>query len=109
MDPTVPMTFDHDDPRYAELKAMATDQRVFRRVYGVGGVHITNLAVKPGKDGLPVSHASPRRKGGKPVKIGNHTLLEHKDGGLTNTNGQPIIDSNNAARDNAKRTGTELD
>lgn len=83
---------------------------VFSRVYGAGlGINVVDLACKAGSDGLPVSHASPRRNGGKIVKRGDHTLREHDDGTVTNMSGQPVIDSNAAARRNAEHTGMEID
>lgn len=83
---------------------------LYSRVYGTGlGVNVVDLACKPGSDGLPVSHASPRRSGGKIVKRGDHTLREHSDGTVTNLVGQPVIDSNHAARRNADSTGMEID
>jgi len=84
---------------------------VWSRVYGAGhvGLNIPDFVCKAGKDGLPVSVSSPRKTGGVPRKIGRHTVMEHKDGTITNRVGQPIIDSNAAARNNAARTGMELD
>lgn len=101
---------DDNDPRLEEIKSKSNDERVFKRVYG--NTHLMkppNFVVEPNKDGLPVSVASPRRKGGEIVKRGKHTVREHKDGTHTTIHGQPIIDSNEAARRNAKRTGLELD
>lgn len=96
--------------RFKELLSIPADERVWSRVYGEGlGISVTNLACKPGKDGLPVSHASPRKLGGELKKVGDHTIREHKDGTITNKIGQPIIDSNTAAKNNARRTGMELD
>lgn len=98
--------------RAAEIRKMKPEERIYRRRYGVG-VSSLNLipdyACKPGKDGLPVSAASCRRRGGEVVKRGKHWIREHKDGVHTNLAGQPIIDSNRAARENAARTGMELD
>jgi len=94
----------------SEMIGTHKDCRVWSRVYGAGlCTNVPDFACKPGKDGLPVSHASVRRKGGKPEKIGNHTVMVHDDGSMTNTKGQPIIDSNSAAQRNADRTGMELD
>lgn len=86
------------------------DSTVWSRVYGAGlGIQITNYACNPGKGGLPVSVSSPRKMGGELRKVGSHTIREHKDGTVTNAVGQPIIDSNAAAKNNASRTGMELD
>ncbi len=86
------------------------DRRVWHRVFGAGlEISVPDYACKPGKDGLPVSVASPRRSGGELDKVGDHTVRVFDDGTMTNAKGQPIIDSNAAAKRNADRTGMELD
>ncbi len=104
--------FDEDGNWIPVDESMSAHDGVWSRVYGAGqvGIIIPDYVCKPGKDGLPVSVSSPRKKGGgTPRKIGRHTVIEHKDGTVTNKSGQPIIDSNAAARNNAARTGMELD
>lgn len=110
MDMSVPVHFEDGDPRYDELKNKTNDQRIFRRVYGAGlEISTPNFVPNANKDGMPVSHAAPRRKGGEVVKRGGQMVREHKDGSLTNMKGQPIITSNNEARETARRTGMEID
>lgn len=109
----------YDDPETGQagvsraeyVRSLPPDARVWKRTYSqVGvGVLVPNYVPKPSTEGLPISHASPRRKGGKPVKVGDRVVMEHPDGTFTNRRGQPILDSNHAARDNAKRTGMDLD
>jgi len=105
-----PMKFADQDPRLDELRSKTNAQRIFRRVYGSGlGIQTPNYACNADKSGLPISKASPRIKGGKLAKIGNHTVREHADGTVTNIHGQPIVDSNHRAKEIAKKTGMEID
>lgn len=97
--------------RVEELIRTPQENRIWQRVYGAGlGISVPNFAVNtPKNGGLPISRSSPRRSGGVPRKVGKHMVKEHKDGTVTNMQGQPIIDSNAAAKRNADTTGMELD
>lgn len=94
----------------AEIAKTPKDRRTWTRVYGGGvGVHVPDLAVRRKDGGLPVSMAAPRRRGGKLEKRGDHVVRVHDDGIITNTAGQPVVDSNDQCRRVAKATGMEID
>lgn len=96
--------------RVAYMASLPTDRRVYtRQITGGGGISVPDYVPRPNKTGLPVSRAAPRRKGGQVRKVGDNYIREHSDGVVTNLHGQPIIDSNEAARRVAKATGMDLD
>ena len=98
-----------DREQVAELLETPPFRRVCHRVYGSVQAHIPDLAGRS-KDGrVPVSQAAPRIMGGKLDKIGDQVVRIHADGIMTNSVGQPIIDSNAATRRVAKATGMEID
>lgn len=66
--------------------------------------HATSYRAK-----LPISNSLPRRKitdGVRDTHFG-HDVVRHKDGGLTDLHGRPIIDSKEADRRESRRTGFE--
>lgn len=117
-DATKPIAGTYTDPETGEtacsrieyVQGLDADRRCYeRQITGGGGIIVADYTPKPDKDGLPVSRAAPRRKGGKLRKVGGNMVREHDDGVFTNAKGQPIIDSNETARRVAKSTGMEID
>lgn len=91
----------------AELPA--PERQFTRQITGGGGIMVPDYCPKPNAQGLPVSRAAPRIKGGERRKVGEHIIREHPCGTMTNDAGQPIIQNNASASDIAKRTGMEID
>lgn len=92
-----------------EFEVEIQDPAVFYRDFSSLQTSVVDLAVRPNGRGLPVSAAAPRLKGGKIRKVGGHILREHDSGIITNAKGQPLVDSNEAARRVAKHTGMDID
>lgn len=73
------------------------------------GISIPDYATTYRGKKLPISNSLPRRKlqdGVRDTFFG-HEVVRHKDGGLTDLHGRPIVDSKEADHREARRTGFE--